>query len=196
MSSGSRPASAAAPRATLTCPGHAIRVGPDGERHPLGEAAGEAQHSRPRARHVERDLRLRHPIEEVEPAGEAVTVDGAAGEVRLHLRGQLDEAVDRHRLAAEVEQRGVAAADAEHEPPTRRLLHRRRDVGQQRGMSREGVGHRRGEPQPVRRCRGHRDCDERITDEVLGVGERDAVPTLLLGAHRLLHDGRRLRQAR
>ena len=88
---------------------------------------------------------------------------------------------DRHRLAAEVEQRGVAAPDAEHEAAARRLLHGRRDVGERGRMAGVRVGHAGREPQPLGRRGRERDGDERVADEVLRVGERDAVPAEPLG---------------
>ena len=158
-------------------PRDAIGIGADRERDALGDARGELDHARARHRDVERDLRLPATIEPLQPARVAVAVDRVVGEVGLQVGDRRDEPRDRHRLLAEVEQRGVAATDAEHEAAARRLLHGRRDVGERRGMARVRVGDAGGEPQPLGRGRRQRDGDERIADEVLRVGEGDAVPT-------------------
>ena len=104
----------------------------------------------------------RAAVEPLQPARVAVAVDGPAGEVGLQIGDELGEAGDRHRLPPEVEQRGVAAADAEHEAAARRLLHRRRDVGERGGMAGVRVGDAGREPQPLGRAGRERDRDERV----------------------------------
>jgi hypothetical protein len=163
-------------------PGEAVGVGADGQGDLLGRAGGEVDDPRPRRRHVERHPGLAGPVEPLEPAGVPVAVDRALAEVGLHVGDQGREPSDRHGLAPQVEQGGVAPADAQHEPPAGGLLHRGGDVGERRGVTRVRVGHARGEPEPVggRSRQGHR--HEGIAHQVLRVGERDAVPASLLGA--------------
>ena len=112
-------------------PRDAIGIGADRERDPLGDARRELDHPRARHRDVERDLRL-------PGTGRATAsrlgcpLQSIVSLARYVCRSvtERDERVDRHRLPAEVEQRGVAPADAEHEAAARRLLHGRRDVGE------------------------------------------------------------------
>ena len=85
----------------------------------------------------------------------------------------------------EVEQRGVTPADTEHEAPARRLLHGRGDIRERSRMARVRVGHAGRETQPVGGGGRQRDGDERVTDQVLRVGEGDAVPAEMLGPLRL-----------
>src|SRR5207249_11715133 len=105
-----------------------------------------------------------------------VAIERLVREVCLQVSDRGRELVDRLGLAAEVEQRGVAASDAEYEPAARRLLQGGRDVGERGGMPRERVRHTGCEPETFGRVRRERDRDERVADEVLRVGEGDAVP--------------------
>ena len=114
----------------VECPRDPIGIGADREGDPFGYARRELDHARARHCDVEWDLRLPAPIEPLQPARSAVAVNGFVGEIRLKIGDRVDESRDRHRRLAEVEHRGVAPTDAEHEPPVRRLLHRRRDVGE------------------------------------------------------------------
>ncbi len=176
-------------------PCHPIRVGADRERDALGDAGREPDDPWAGRRDVERDLRLPHPVQPLQPARVPVAVDGAVGQVGLQVRDQRREAVDLHRLEPEVKERGVAAADPEHESPARCLLHRGGDVRQRGRVPRVRVRHARREAEALGRARRERDRDERVTDEVLRVGERDAVPAVALRALGLADHRSRLRDA-
>ena len=80
-----------------------------------------------------------------------------------------------------MEQRGVAAAEPERDPPAALLLHGRGDGRERSRVARRGIRHPGHELQPLRRPGAERHRHERVAHEVLRVGERDAVPTGFLG---------------
>ncbi len=96
-----------------------------------------------------------------------VDVDRPAAEVGLQIGDELGEARHRHRPPPEVEQRGVAAPDAEHEAPAGGLLHGRRDRRERSGMTRVRIRDTGREAERVGRLRGERNRDERVAAEVL-----------------------------
>src|SRR5207237_8525828 len=108
-------------------------------------------HARARDGEVERNLWLPTPVEEQQAARTPVAVERLVREVGLQVGNRGRELVDGLRLAAEVEERSVAASDAEHEAAARRLLHGYRDVGERGGMPRERVGHAGREPEALGR---------------------------------------------
>ena len=113
-----------------------------------------------------------------------VQVDRAPLQVGVQLFGTGEEVGQRHRLAAKVEQRGVAAAETERDPPATLLLHGRGN-GRERGrVARRRIRHPGHELQPLRHLGAERHRHERVAYEVLRVGERDAVPTSFLGPSR------------
>ena len=59
--------------------------------------------------------------------GSTVQLDRAPLQVGVQLFGAGEEVGERHRLAAEMEQRGVATAETERDPPAALLLHGRGD---------------------------------------------------------------------
>ena len=84
------------------------------------------------------------------------------------------------RRVAEVRERRVAAADAEHGAAARLGVHRRDRGGRRRRVARHGVGDAGGELEPRRRLRREREAHVAVAGQVLRVHQGEAVVAGLL----------------
>jgi len=84
---------------------------------------------------------------------------------------------------AELEDRGVAAAEDEHRPAAGLDLQGGDRRGRDRGVPGDRVGDGDAEPQPCGVARREGELHVGITDEVLAVGEHEPVESPLLGLH-------------
>ena len=185
----------------LDSPPQAIGIDSDGERHGVGEAAGDLDHPRPRRGDVDGHLRLlvaepaqpadRRTAAHPERRRRAQSARGVGVEVERHLVAPqvalqslqvVLELGDRRRRQTEVGERRVTAADAEHQPPAGLGL----DAGRRRGRRRRVPGDRVGDGgrqlQRRRRRGRHRQGDVRVPRQALRVDDADPGPPFALQA--------------
>ena len=167
-------------------PGDTIGIGAEGERDPFGGAGAEIDHLRTGGGDVERNLAGLGRVEPPDPARPTVDVDRAAGQIGLQSCGPFEELGDGHRGQAEVEEGRVTPPGSEHEPAAGDLVDRGGRRRQCRGVARVDVGDAGRELESLGGAGDGGEHDERVGAQVLGVGERDPVPSRLLGSLRPL----------
>ena len=131
----------------------------------------------------------RRPVEPLQPARVTVAVDRPVGQVGLQVGDELGEVGPPSSACSP---RWKSAVSPRPMPSTNRPPEASCTVAatlaSAAGMAGVRVRHAGREPEPLGGRRGERDGDERVADEVLRVGERDAVPP---GRARPARPGRR-----